>query len=933
MSSPIFAEVENSGSAEANDTEVASPSAAFGPIYAFSPGEPASRGGSSKDFGNQEEYSLELSMLETHYSSHAPKNAASHLAVVTGFRATAMPEYKGNMPRCGHTAIMYKRDLYIFGGITEKNQYPNYMYRHEKRSLQWEEVRGVGVVPTGRANHSAIMHKNKMIIYGGHRYLEVFDDVYSFDLDVRRWDKIGYEKCNGPGPVFLHAAVYIPSSQTMAIIGGFHQREHNIYVGHFFDIKNRHWSGFTGPSTINLQHIQLVTASFDHKSSSIVVLGFIEKNTPYKEHLPPPFVYMMNTHSLVWTRVDTTISPESPIPFRLDLIWEKFMREFVMLGGYFEFGTRSWFFPTTIESALEVKLPQDAASSTSSLASPPKSSRVRYGFFMLQLEEMKWSIVPTALPNKLIADLAQKNRDKILQNKTNAPIAFLMRGLRSAPSSINPKSMLHNLQNSVPEDSASQPQTLTTEDSPQQKVMLFSVINAPQFQRKYAYAANYDSGVKKKKSKSMQYFIMHGGLEPGMDYTMLMFTAKLSRPDVYTAARIEMEDGNSSIASRVSSDEESRSLTFKRNFTPESTFSSPIEQSKSSFRVDEESENERCLLPLLPCTQSKKNMHRFAIMFHPSNAIKNEALLPYAGSPAAILEASEDIRQWSERYYSDSRKWVCEKLEKTVLEEKKFKKIRKQQKKKTLSLGIDASSSSDNSSSTDDVVSIPSPARASPDEEDQFSFSPVSHQGRSIDKQVDFFKAKGLHVFGLEDFDLVEGKTGQKPKKEGTGPQAPREEAAQSDRMSKKIKRHEEKQRLTENVFIGEHTSNLGDMGSAMSFVLMQNALSNYPDDSPEDRVQRARIRWNYLRALVRTGEAAFVIYHVSQDEALMKGHIITSNPTLLLAPELHLIGPVQSYKVSSRPVPYNIRSNIKEGFAEVSKSGMILYHRAQNFM
>lgn len=52
---------------------------------------------------------------------------------------------------------MYARNLYIFGGVNHKGNYNSHIFRHERRSFQWEEMHSVGVIPCGRANHSAIL--------------------------------------------------------------------------------------------------------------------------------------------------------------------------------------------------------------------------------------------------------------------------------------------------------------------------------------------------------------------------------------------------------------------------------------------------------------------------------------------------------------------------------------------------------------------------------------------------------------------------------------------------------------------------------------------------------------------------------------------------------------------------------------------------------
>lgn len=907
---------------------------------------------------------LTLDNLDSLSSSGLKKNAftSSSSRVVTGFRINTIPEYRGHMPRCGHTAVAYKRDFFIFGGVNDKNQYPNHIYRHEKRSLQWEEVRGVGVVPTGRANHSAILHKTKMIVYGGHCYLDVFDDLYSFDFEARKWDKIGYEKRQGPGPVFLHTAVYIPVTQSMAIIGGFHQREHNMYVGHIFDIKNRVWSGIPGPHALNLQHLQLVTATFDAKSVCIVVLGFTESNDAFRSSMQAPYVYLMNIHSYVWTKVETSSSPESPIPFRLDVIWDKFMREFIMMGGGFhDTVTQSWFFPIAIDSVVETKPYRPEASVfSSSQAVGVKSAKPKYGLFKLQLDDMKWSLIPMSLPKKMIVELAQKNRDSMLQRNMNQKPSIVQ---SSTTAPMSGKGTLHALQSSVPEESM-EPINADENMTPQKKAMLFSVEGDPQFQRKYVFAAmretSNNKAIRSEKTKAMQYLVMHGGLAPGLDYTLLMLVPQISRTDAFASTRIDSEEQESSAGQSRSRwldefDDSHFSASTSRSRFPMSNVSGSMvggieDSSRALLPLEKEvvaySVQQRCLLPVLPCTQNSNNMERFAALFHPNNSFQKDDLLRYPTIPVVILEAENDIQQWSERYYSDTRKWLSERLQRVLQDERSLRRLQKNQQKSSFVVGSEFSEEEEELSLGDESTNSQksryekwTSASSLSDGKEAFTIksAPVASDDDE-EKQADFFIRTGLHLFGMEDFEIEGSGTTKKDSLSHisvTSKSLELERIGYSncppglERLNMRVKRHEEKQRIAENVFYSENGAMIGDLGSAMALVLMRNAIDIIPEETKEDRSRRARIRWRYLRALVRTGEAAFIIYRASQEEAKMKGLGVTSSPGLLLAPELHLIGPVRSAKVSSRPIPYTTAQRLLPPLtpsADYTLSGMVVY-------
>ncbi|CAD2214246.1 hypothetical protein AGDE_14912 [Angomonas deanei] len=286
--------------------------------------------------------------------------------------------------------------------------YNSHIYRHEKRSLQWEEVRGFGLPPPGRANHSAVLCGTKMITYGGHKELEVLDDMFSFDFETKRWEKIFFEKSQGPGPLFLHTAVYVPTTHSMVVLGGFHQREHNIYLGHVFDIKNKSWNGIPCPSRVNPQQIQTPLAAYYAPSASIIVLGLINMDynatnpsrsvtnvagasfAPSERSRSVPKVHIVNTTSWVWTEVLTTSSPESPIPFRMESVWDEFMTRIVQMGGYYDEVQVTWYFPVCLKDIRE--------GTVESLRQAHKRSG--YAFLKLDLSDYMWSLVPVTFPKK-----------------------------------------------------------------------------------------------------------------------------------------------------------------------------------------------------------------------------------------------------------------------------------------------------------------------------------------------------------------------------------------------------------------------------------------------------------------------------------------------------------------------------------------------------
>lgn len=94
----------------------------------------------------------------------------------------------GEKPPClqEHTAVAYKDGLYVFGGevgFSSATETPLWYYDIKRNT--WRKVKtqkGVSV-PRGRRGHSALIHKNSMLIYGGYQDLRgSSNELWSFDF-------------------------------------------------------------------------------------------------------------------------------------------------------------------------------------------------------------------------------------------------------------------------------------------------------------------------------------------------------------------------------------------------------------------------------------------------------------------------------------------------------------------------------------------------------------------------------------------------------------------------------------------------------------------------------------------------------------------------------------------------------------------------------
>ncbi|RNF03638.1 uncharacterized protein Tco025E_08180 [Trypanosoma conorhini] len=829
---------------------------------------------------------------------------------ITSYRGAVLPELNSGLQRVGHTIVVYRHDLYLYGGYGPKNVYPTGIFCNVKMTLQWREMRGVGVVPGGRANHSAIIHERKMIVFGGHRNLEVLDDLYIVNLENMRWEKVNCERAQGPGPVFSHVAVYVPPTQAMVVIGGFHQRQHNMYIAHSFDIRNRVWNGIRGPNSVNPLHVQQCCATYHSSTSSIIVIGIVEETVLLTAPCDTPSVFMMNVHSGMWVEVNTPASPETPIPFRITSVWEYFIRDVISLGGVYDDSRQEWLFPMLLSSIESFLMWRKVEKSSSSVATDSKNrARAKltsYGFFRLQLRDMTWSVVPINFPRRVLAELMARKTSRRGSVADQRIRAAGQRGRASIES--------------------------------KRPLPVFSASGVSRFQRKYAFATTESSAMRGGARAPYKLIVMHGGLATD-DYVMLLFTPFLKRRTSHAAnpadtfiafgevdslaTSINSRSGSTGGHSSVGWDEEqsvlenelSRLMSGGERKKELRFFSDEVADPNLLVGRAHRLSSDPTLLPLLPSTRGGNNAQRFAVLYHPRNAVHTDKLLPDPACPVAVLDKDSDVAAWAENFYAETRQWIASSLG-VVREQEKAARRKKRRRGSTRTATEDSDDSSSSSSST--------PTKDSGETRDTQGLSVP--QETAPTKPKDFFLDKNLEVFDFKDVEIRRVSYYSK-----TPFILPGEAPENIGRLRMRVKRTHEVQRLPTAVFQRSSLGNVTDVGGATAFLIMTSALARFADASYEAGRQRALIRWRYLRVMVLNGEANFIMHRVNQEEAKVRGIDVSSTSQLTLAPELHKKG--LAVKVPTRPVPYAVpvKPSVKVRSTEVTTSGLVLYHCDRN--
>jgi len=125
-------------------------------------------------------------------------NRANELFVMnmTTFAWSQVPASSTNMPvpRAGHTSIVHKHDLFVFGGSGEDTEKLADLWKCDLRSYVWQRIEARGTAPSGRSGHSVVAYAGVMIVFGGvcERNRET-NAMYVYEFALDTWTQIQFE--------------------------------------------------------------------------------------------------------------------------------------------------------------------------------------------------------------------------------------------------------------------------------------------------------------------------------------------------------------------------------------------------------------------------------------------------------------------------------------------------------------------------------------------------------------------------------------------------------------------------------------------------------------------------------------------------------------------------------------------------------------------
>lgn len=102
-------------------------------------------------------------------------------------------------PRCSHQAVIYRDELYVFGGeFATMDQFHHYrdFWALDLKTNRWRQLEAPGTSPSPRSGHRMVVWRNYLVVFGGfyetYRETKWFNDtfLYSFAASGGAWSKV-----------------------------------------------------------------------------------------------------------------------------------------------------------------------------------------------------------------------------------------------------------------------------------------------------------------------------------------------------------------------------------------------------------------------------------------------------------------------------------------------------------------------------------------------------------------------------------------------------------------------------------------------------------------------------------------------------------------------------------------------------------------------
>jgi len=148
--------------------------------------------------------------------------------------------------RRGHTAVIYRDSMFLFGGILDTGHASNELWRYNFESFRWYLLvpkEGTEAI-TPRHSHTSVVHNNCIWVFGGIDARGRKNDIWTWNFEFYIWTKIKHK--GGPPPIAKHTASKMGA--LMIVFGGEQNEPRNETWS--FNFESIEWKKVTPLSSI-----------------------------------------------------------------------------------------------------------------------------------------------------------------------------------------------------------------------------------------------------------------------------------------------------------------------------------------------------------------------------------------------------------------------------------------------------------------------------------------------------------------------------------------------------------------------------------------------------------------------------------------------------------------------------------------------------------
>jgi len=222
--------------------------------------------------------------------------------------------------RSGAQAVVLDRMVWFFGGYTKKDgEYFNDVHSYSIESHYWASVNTLGEPPSRRTDHSIVLYKGSLFLFGGFDGRNRYNDLRQFKVSEKRWHNIS-STATAPSSRFGHTAVIYQNS--MFIFGGWdghdtmqETHEYNFPINQWYPLQPR-----GQPPQARYRHSAIV--AFDN----MYTFGGVDKSQNRFQD-----VFIFNLTRREWSQVHTSGMSPSPRTFHKSVVHADYM---YILGGF-----------------------------------------------------------------------------------------------------------------------------------------------------------------------------------------------------------------------------------------------------------------------------------------------------------------------------------------------------------------------------------------------------------------------------------------------------------------------------------------------------------------------------------------------------------------------------------------------------------------------